>query len=271
MSVVHQPFIASYQPDFVWLEYLLRSLRLRARGFADPVICVPESDREEAVRRFPGTTVAVQDSVPEGATKWRRFLAAQVAMMECDVHCPTADFVWLFGSDCFVTDSLYPEMGMRNGRPVMPSNTYAHLGPGSDWWRDGTEKALGVRPIEREFMRQLPLVYPRHLYQAVRAHVVRTHGSPFREYVYGTAREGNKFSESNVLGAFAWTFRREAYEWVDFDAPGASEAYAYPVRQFWSHGGIDGPGSDYPSYFRRAEYVGTTARKYMEASLGGVA
>ncbi len=236
----YQPFIASYRKDFEWLEFLLRSIDVRSRGFERPVVCVPPDQADEARARFPGAIVTLQDEVPDGVTPWRRFLAAQVAMMECDIHCPDADFVWLFGSDCFVRGPLYPETGMFSGRPVMPFSMYADIGPGPDWWKAGTEAALQFPSVEREFMRRLPLVYPRVLYPAVRKHIEHAHGMSFKGYVYSTA-DAKNFSESNVLGAYAWEYRRHLFEWVNLGVGNNAQRFGMPVIQFWSHGGLDLP------------------------------
>lgn len=260
----HQPFIASYPRDFEWLNYLLRSLRRFATGFLPPVVAVPPEFVRAARETFPDVTVVAQDAAPAKASKWRHFLCAQVAMLECDKHCPEADFVWLFGSDCFVYSPLTPDMGFSDGRPVMPSNSYAFLRStgytAPEHWRPGTKSALRFPLVTREYMRRLPLVYPRELYPAVRRHVEFAHRTPFREYVYSTTASRN-FSESNVLGAYAAEYMQGAFHWLDLDGPGYDSDVKLPAIQFWSHGGLDMPCD------KHHKYAGRTPRSVMDELL----
>src|SRR5574342_144140 len=95
----HQVLIASYNRDFVWLQYNLRSLRKFQAGFLPPVVCVDGGDFAAAQRLvsqdFPGARVMRKDGRGPGTG----FLRAQIAMMCGDLLCPQADYVYLLGSD----------------------------------------------------------------------------------------------------------------------------------------------------------------------------
>lgn len=261
----HQIFVASYARDFVWLEYLLRSIERYVVDFLPPVVVVPESDvaAAEAVsaRCRSRALVRTQVGAPADASKWRRFLSAQVAMLESDLHCPDAEFIWLFGSDCFVHGMLTPSMGLGpSGRAVMPYSPYAALPIGPQCWRASTEHLIQVPSVEFEFMRRLPLVYPAELYRRTRAHVAAAFGAPFRDVVFDTERRGLKASESNVLGAYAWHFFRDAFEWVDVSVHPERDV-TFPAIQFWSHGGLDLPCDQWHRYH------GQTPRQFMDRFL----
>lgn len=259
--MVHQPLIASYKRDFEWLFHFLTSFRLKAKGFAPPVVVVPSSDAAEATKltaeACPGTIVRSHD-VPERhkALKTAPFMRAQVAMMAGDVHCPDADYVWLWGSDCFVTGPLVPGQLFEGGLPVMFHSTYRHLKngyQGSFCWLRKTTEALGWLP-ESEYMRRLPLIYPRQLYAPVRHHVARSDRfEAFEDYVYA-AGEGGGFSESNVLGAYAARRMPGLYHWVCVDGFAYGDnAVRYPSNtvQFWSHGGIRHPCDEHHRFSGR--------------------
>lgn len=268
--VVHQPLIASYKRDFEWLFHFLRSFSLKANGFAPPVVVVPSSDVAEATKMTaeacPGTIVRPYD-VPERHRRrvWAPFMRAQVAMMSGDVHCPGADFVWLWGSDCFVSGDLNPADQFVGDKPVMPYSTYAHLAEGHPaclCWRAGTASALGWVP-DNEFMRRLPLIYPAPLYPEVRRHLAG--GSDdfgaFEDRVFA-AGERKDFSESNVLGAYAWQYMHDAYHWFLVDGFEYGKlAVKHPTRtiQFWSHGGMDKPCDQHHRFH------GRTPRDVMES------
>lgn len=245
----HRVLIASYKKDFVWLPYCLRTLSKFSRGFLPPVVSVSTEDAAEAteicVLNYPGATVFVKDGPPGLGN-----LRAQISMMNGDILCPGADYVWLVGSDCVVSREFTPEPFFRNGKPVMLVNSYAELFRCSlamKPWQDGTENAIGWKP-ELEYMRRLPLIYPRELFPRVRGHVSNVHQMPFEEYVYGIGARAQasdrsdaaNFSESNVMGAFADRFMHDSYEWVNLDADyvGEMAKLPSPLIQFWSHGGL---------------------------------
>lgn len=244
----HQPLVASYRRDLDWCYHLLTSLKLNATGFLPPVVVVPSDDREifeqRVLKDLPNTILRTSD-VPRSCESftWCRMMRAQVVMMSGDIHCPDADVVWLFGSDCFVHDRLSPEDGIVNGKPIMPFSTYAEIGrhhAAALCWQQGTATALGFTPAN-EFMRRLPLLYPRELYPAVRAYISNRHGGPFEETVYRLGSQKN-FSESNVLGAYAWEYMHDLYEWFLVDGWEYGKfATRFPSKtiQFWSHGGMD--------------------------------
>jgi hypothetical protein len=250
MSKTHQVLIASYRKDFNWLQVCLQTLKRFSRGFLPPVVSVASEDAEDTrsilYGYYPGARVVVKDG-PAGLGNLR----AQVSMMEGDLMCPNADYVWLVGSDCIVSREFTPEPFFRNDKPVMLVNSYETLFQNSlsmRPWQEGTEKALGWKP-ELEYMRRLPLIYPRELFHRVRGHLGNLHNKPFEDYVYEVgayAQKSNRsdaanFSESNVMGAFADRFMHDSYEWVslDLDYPGEMAKLPSPMIQFWSHGGLD--------------------------------
>lgn len=274
----HQVLIASYKKDFVWLQYCLWTLHKFSRGFLPPVISVSSRDAHEAGiiarNHYPGATVVVKDGPPDLGN-----LRAQVSMMLGDEMCPEADYVWLVGSDCVVSRDFSPSPFFRNEKPVMLVNSYELLlkhAPGIEPWRVGTEQALGWKP-EFEYMRRLPLMYPRELFPRVRGHVSNLHRLPFEEYVYRVgayAQASNRsdaanFSESNVLGAFADRFMHDAYEWVNLDSDYAGEMSKLPnpMIQFWSHGGLDTPADVRFDYGKGQNTFGKTPREVLREIL----
>lgn len=267
--MTHQPLIASYGKDFPWLFHFLTSFRIHATGFLPPVIVVPGSDVPEAEKTVSearsDAEVVVYDTPDRLKTYWwADFMRAQVAMMSGDVHCPEADVVWLWGSDCFITGPLNPGMHVVDGRPVMPYSTFECIfrTGGKACWRQSTRVALGWEP-DHEFMRRLPLLYPRAVFPGTRACVARSpHYRDFEDRAYGVAATRIGFSESNVMGAYAWRHLHDDYRWVcvDGDAyPPFAERHPSQTIQFWSRGGLDLPCD------RHHAYHGRTPRQVMQS------
>ena len=108
------------------------------------------------------------------------------------------------------------------------------------FWRAGTEAALGW-PSHGEFMRRLPLAYRGATVAAMREWIAKNaHPMDFNQYVTHEVNVNRNFSESNVMGEWAWIKAPRDYAWVCLDQWQGSFGPA-PVIQFWSHGGFDRP------------------------------
>jgi hypothetical protein len=253
----HQFFIASYRRDFEWLGYCLQSLKKFSVGFLPPVVALDGSDM--ALARQKGFAELAELKRFDGPG----FGRAQAAMMSSELLCPDASYIYLIGSDTFAIREFDYTAFWRtvNGdsRPVMLYNSYAHLrkiNNGACMWHPGTVAALGP-PCEHEFMRRLPLVYPRQVYAPCRDAIRDWHKTPFFAYVIHAVNKVKNFSESNVLGEFAWRNFRESYHWFNCDLVGYPEP-KWPFIQGWSHGGLDQPCDKHP---------GKTAREIIEEAL----
>lgn len=248
--MTHQVLIASYQKDFIWLGPCLASLNKFSNGFLPPVISVAPDDavgaHEIVNRHYPEATVRVHCD-ERGKTKGN--LRAQLSMMNGDKLCPAADYIWLVGSDCIVHSEFSPEPFFRDGLPVMLVNSYEHLFKFVPRacilpWQDGVERSLGFRP-DFEYMRRLPLMYPRDLFRMTREAVSARHACDFTDYVYevhsktdkGERSDSSNFSESNLLGAYAHKYEPGMFYWYNLDTQ--YNPIPNPLIQFWSHGGLD--------------------------------
>lgn len=265
----HRVFISSYLKDFVWLEHCLRSLHRFQEGFLPPVVCVSEEDWGAAKRivpgRYPGAEVVIKNG-----QRGRGMLRAMIAMMECDVLAPGADYYYLVGSDCIAFRRFAPDVYWSEGKPVMLWNGYAemHGGCGSNQWRTSTEEVLGW-DCPNETMRRLPLIYPKELFPRVRAHIEERHHTPFEDYVH---RKGQPFSESNVLGCYAERNMPELYTWMHAANNPQYVAYRTPesdsMIQFWSWGGLDRPAETCVNYAPGKNTVNRPPREVINEILG---
>ena len=237
----HQILIASYATDFLWLRHCLRSLEKFSTGFLRPVVAVPSEDYAEADK------LCKQASSRAIVKNWDGpgFGRAQDAMMSGDILCPEADYFWLLGSDCLATRPFSPAAYCNAaGLPLMLYNTWEHCArhaPETLFWRSGVEKALGGKS-HGEYMRRLPLAYPGASLEPMRQHVSGLHGVRFTPYVYHAVNIEKNFSESNVMGEWAFRHHPGAYQWECLDGRSLQiPLNDLPLRQFWSHGGLDRP------------------------------
>jgi hypothetical protein len=263
----HEVFIASYEKDFPWLDVNLRSLRRFSEGFLPPVVCVERHEVRSAKQYTDGAHLCAKDGRGPGTG----FLRAQIAMMCADIMCPSADYIYLLGSDCMAFRRFAPDVYWFRDKPVMLYNSYAELGnmDAVGMWQGSTEQVLGFS-CPNETMRRLPLVYPRELFPAVRKHIEDRHGMAFEDYIY---KKGHPLSESNILGCYALKFMPERYTWLHASPSDPSYVeYRTPlsdsIAQFWSHGGLDHPQTLALDYAPGKNTHGKTPREIIRDVLG---
>jgi len=142
-----------------------------------------------------------------------------------------ADFICHFDSDCVVARPLSPPDLFADGKPVLWMTAFEELSPISGR-RQGVQRLLGV-DVPFDFMRRLPIVFPRWLYAALRRHVAESRGGDFR--AIACALEPGELSEFNTLAAFAYLHHRDAFQWR---VVRATETDAGLCRVYWSRGGL---------------------------------
>jgi hypothetical protein len=243
--------IVSHAKDAEWCRYAIRSIRRFATGFGGVTLVVPSSD----AARFAGLADAL---VLFDQRRWQGFLHHQIMVQRADEACPSADFIVHMDSDCVFVEPVTPAEYVRNGKAVMLRERYDIIraaytgrfrsGAGRRRWQRPTERALGF-PVEYETMVRHPAVHPRALYPELRAHIERTHGMPFDDYVFGCGRLlgwGSRLTcpEFPILGAYALARHPDWYEWIDAlsphenfamqKAPGVREK----MRQFHAPDGV---------------------------------
>ena len=211
--------IRSYNGDFGWLGYALRTLHARASGFRHIHIVMPASDRALLDNFTVEKVHACRDYEDD-------YLGQQVTKLFADIY-SDADFFVHWDSDTMLTSELTPGHLMVDRKPIIYYEPYSKVG--CEPWQPIVTEVLGWEP-EYEFMRRHPFMYPRWLYGEVRAYLEERHGKPLEEYI--TSRPYRSFTEFNVLGAYAWEKHHGKFTWLD---PSAGPVY---VRQFRSWDGL---------------------------------
>lgn len=210
-------FIRSYRGDFAWLNYALKSCSISAEGFNTTHVVVPIQDKD--------LLNLTREHVHSCHQHCNGYLHQQITKLKADEY-SSADVIWHIDSDTIFKRTVTPQEFIKDGKVIMFYEPYSRL---DCRWQAITEAAVGFS-VENEFMRRPPHVYPRWLYGEVRAHLDKVHGN-WEKFI--ASRQNNEFSEYNVMGAVAWQFFRDRFEWV---LPEYSESF---VQQYWSWGGID--------------------------------
>jgi hypothetical protein len=218
--------IRSYYKDFQWLSYALRSIRRYCRGFSKVVLVVPRASRRKL--DWMGLAGDVTITCPDYPDD---YLGQQVTKLTADLYAE-ADYICHIDSDCLFRQNTTPADLLEDGKPRILMTRYTDLDPHVPW-KALTERFLG-REVEFEFMRTPPYTFPRWIYSAFREHARFRHAMSLEQYIVAQPARG--FSEFNALGAYAWHFHRECFQWVEV---GRDPAPVEHCRVYWSWGGID--------------------------------
>lgn len=230
--------LVSYFKDVLWAEYCLKSINRFATGFSGITVVVPRRDR--ALFKKPsedaGAKLKVFDEV-----SGKGHLHHEIIKCRADEYCQDVDYILHIDSDSILREPITPDDYLIGEKPVILMQAYEDfktLQPNVLHWQRATKIALGFEP-EYEFMRQLPLLYPRWLYRKVRDAVEAYVSRPFDIFVLSRAHNGlPDFSEFNALGAIAYKNHHAEFEWIDCGKNGYGHQ---KLIQFWSQSPPDKP------------------------------
>lgn len=219
-------FIRSYEKDFPWLQYCLRSLAKYATGFSEIVIAVPEGQQHALKHLTRERVVAVHDGQPG-------YLCQQADKLNADRHCK-GDFILHVDSDTIITKPITPETFMEGDKARWLMTPMAHMPyEVKKAWLHVCVKTCHVWP-EYEFMRKVTVMVPRWAYGEFRKFIQNLHGQTMESWVMN--QPNMEFSEYNTLGLFLWTYHRDKIHWHDCSVNGVPDPWEH---QGWSWGGLN--------------------------------
>lgn len=228
-------FIRTFEGDYKWLEYCLKSIDKFCSGFRQVFICSPQNPPDWMLAR----TKQVLGGVP---TYWKvineecedHYLSQQITKLYADVFLDyQPDYILHVDSDNVFQQPTTPNDLMTNGKVDWYYTPY-HKDPEANWkcWKKTTEKFMSDT-VDNEFMRRFPIMIPRWLYPRLREFVHLKHGMIISQYIRNQPL--HEFSEYNALGAYAFKFHQDKFNWIDTETVELPKPFA---RQFWSWGGL---------------------------------
>lgn len=234
---IYDIFIRTYPVDYPWLQFCLRSINQYATGFRKIWIVSPEQSVGVNLSDWRGVEWKVLNEESKDG-----YLSQQIHKLYADVITDyEPDYILHIDSDTLFT------------RPVTPQDFFTQpLGsldithePKLIWyftpyeqtetpWKPITEKFMNMEVVEHEFMRRLPMMVPRFLYDSLRRYCFDTHKTILSDYV--RRQPYREFSEFNALGAYAyyWEYDKD-FEWINTLSVEMPDPFA---RQFYSWGGM---------------------------------
>lgn len=225
-------FIKTFAGDVEWLKQCIKHLRHYALGFRRLVIVAPP-EIERAVRDAGTRPEDLLLLYAEGEDGY--FFQQQMKLHALNLT--DSEYICFVDSDCLAKRHFRPEDFLVNGKPHFLYTPYSNLeGSGADRWKAGTEAVIG-QPVEYEFMRRHPAFYPRSVLRQFDNWMKNTHGHCGSQFMRLRGRD-LVLSEFNLMGAWCWYYRRDAFTWLNTMTDSFPPDY---VEQFWSYGGPDHP------------------------------
>ena len=221
-------FIRSYYKDFRWLTFCLRSVAKYAHGFRKVILVVPESSASRLDRSSFEGDIDIQLC----GNFEDDYLGQQVTKLYADLY-TDADFICHIDADCLFWRDTRPDDLMQCGRAIISITPYS-LFPKERAWQRLSEEFM-THPVQHDFMRRQPFLFPRWLYSECRIYAEAVHQQSLSAYVLSRFPGG--FSEYNALGALAYHRFHDRFVWRERRVWAPDESVC---RWFWSWGGISG-------------------------------
>lgn len=233
--------IVTYQKDAPWLKYCLALCKKYLTGFSGITVAYPASDKAVLSEMISGS---IAHGWTYAETPGKGMVQHMAIMALADGIVPHGtQFVMHLDADCMYHTPATPADYFTDGKPDYLVRPWESLKDGNGvvsdcaQWLTPTEKQLGFRP-KIYCMCRHPTIFPVSFYKPYREWIEAEHKKPFMEYMTSGR---NTFPQDRMdwtaMGAFAYEFMRDEFNWIDVGAP---NAVVPKDRQktFWSHAGV---------------------------------
>jgi len=214
-------FTVSYDKDLEFLKYNLKSIKKYCQGYHKNIVLLDDNDRDCEKTREYLHEIGQPYFFKKGSKHIKHgYVRQQYIKFFCDQYMPeNAEFVCHVDSDNIFYKNHSPEIWFKNEKPTMLRTPYELIfrnlnkkGESTcafERWRDLTSEAIGI-DVDCEYMRGMPFVYPIQLFKECREHIEETHKCSFLDYL----KDKETISEYNILGAYAYHFKKDYFHWV---------------------------------------------------------
>lgn len=207
-------FYKSYKKDFWLLHYSLLSITKYVEGYANIIILIPEDEKQDFDTRVLPERTLIHYVKEYGNgylfQQWCKINAASYS------H---ADFILFADSDCIFDHKINLQDFIPF--PEILYTDYKQL-PDAIIWQKPTQELIG-EPIPWEFMRRNCLIYHRKTLVNL---------NNWNKNLEKTIMGSHRFSEFNLMGAYAWKYEQSIYNFINTD----DWVYTEPKAvQVWSH------------------------------------
>lgn len=219
-------FIKSYHKDFKLLKYSLQSIKKNVSGYNNVILLIPEREKH----LFDTRDIPERTLIHYVKEYGNGYLFQQWCKISAHKY-SNADYILFSDSDCIFDHEINLQDFVKDEKPEILYTDYSKVGD-AICWKEVTE-AFIKEPQQFEWMRRNCLVYHRGTLERIAAY------EPNLEYII---MSGNRFSEFNAIGAYAFKYEKDLYSFVNTD----DWTYAEPKGiQLWSLATKDNANGEY--------------------------
>lgn len=229
-------FYKSFHRDYKLLYLSLKSLTLNVSGYDNVIILIPETEKELFdTRDLPERTLVYY--VPEYGNgylfqQWCKISAHKFSY---------ADYILFSDSDCIFDHPINLQEFVADEKPEILYTDWKKVGD-AICWKQPTETLMRER-VPFEFMRRNCLIYHRSTLENIER---------FEPNLESMIMNSVRFSEFNSIGAYAYKFEREKYNFINTD----DWEYTRPkAEQLWSNCDKDSGGVHTQEYKRMVDVI----------------
>jgi hypothetical protein len=233
-------FIKSYFRDFKWLKFALQSIARNVTGYNKLILCIPGDDAYLFSSEF--TTLPPRTDVRFVKEYGNGYMYQQWCKINSHKY-SDAQYILEGDSDCIYTRPIDLQDYVADGRPEILCTSWDKVGD-AICWKKPTEEIMGEE-VPFEFMRRNNLIY--HLGTLIN---LNEEFPNLERTIMNSAR----FSEFNLIGAYAYKYERHRYNFINTDNWQYTEPKAI---QFWSYSskGIDASENHLKEYIRALKTI----------------
>ena len=199
----------TYDKELEFLKYNLKSIKKYCSGYKENVIVLDDHENDCTETKKYLDSIGQKYYINTQAKNINKgYIRQQYIKLYSDLYVD-ADYICHVDTDSIFTDYNTPDMYFKDGIPVLNIQQWSKAP--NTFFKRWTYRTVGF-VSDYNFMRMMPLIYPRELFYKLRAHIQSKKGS-----IIDHLNSLKTFSEYNALGAYAYKFNREMFHWIDID------------------------------------------------------
>ena len=201
--------IVTYDKDLEFLKYSLKSISKFCRLYNEVVVVIDDHENDCVETKKYLESIGQKYFINKEAKHITRgYIRQQYIKLYSEKYFDEkTDFVCHLDSDNIFNELNSPDVFFKGCKPVIGMQKWAEM-PNNNF-EESTNKTVGF-DVDYNFMRRMPLVYPRCIFKELREFIISSHGD-----ITTFLNSMKKFSEYNVIGAYCYKFHKDSFYWVD--------------------------------------------------------
>lgn len=219
--------IVTYDKDLEFLKYSLKSIAKFCRFYNEVVVVIDDHENDCVETKKYLESIGQKYFINKEAKHITKGYIRQqyIKLFSEKYFDDKTNFVCHVDSDNIFNAFNSPNIFFKGYKPILGMQKWSQMPNRS--FEESTKQTVGFN-VEYNFMRRMPLVYPKSIFKNLREHIIGLHGD-----IKSFLNSMKKFSEYNVIGSYAYKFNRDSFYWVDVIQDKAEwDKLAVPCEQY---------------------------------------